>query len=148
MAGFDSKEEMQKVIDKWVQLLENDEETAKKCEGLNCTMQFEMTDLDLVFYTNFVDGKVTAGVGEDDPEAMVFLEMDSETFDGMMTGEIDGASAAMSGDMTFSGDMSAAMGLQALQDDLSRMYLKAKQEKNYNAQQNFAAHQEILVMYD
>lgn len=126
MAGFESKEAMQKVIEKWVELLEKDEEAAKKCVGLNCSMQFEMTDLDLTFYTNFIDGKVTAGVGEDDPEAMVFLEMDSETFDGMMTGEIDGASAAMSGDMTFSGDMSAAMGLQALQDDLSRLYLEAK----------------------
>jgi len=89
-------------------------------------MQFEIPDLDFLFYTSFVDGKVTAGVGEADPEAMVVLEMDSETFDGMMTGEIDGASAAMSGDMTFSGDMSAAMGLQALQDDLSRIYLEAK----------------------
>jgi len=126
MAGFESIEAMQKVIEKWVDLLEKDEEAAKKCEGLNCSMQFEMTDLDFIFFTNFIDGKVTAGIGESEPEAMVFLEMDSETFDGMMTGEIDGASAAMSGDMTFSGDMSAAMGLQALQDDLSRLYLEAK----------------------
>ncbi len=57
---------------------------------------------------------------------MVFLEMDSEVFDGMFTGEVDGASAAMSGAMTFSGDMSAAMGLQVLQDDMGRVYLASK----------------------
>jgi putative sterol carrier protein len=50
----------------------------------------------------------------------------STTFDGMMTGEVDGASAAMSGDMSFSGDMSAAMGLQALQEDMMRLWLLSK----------------------
>jgi hypothetical protein len=32
----------------------------------------------------------------------------------------------MSGDLTFSGDMSAAMGLQALQEDMGRLYKQAK----------------------
>ena len=36
--------------------------------------------------------------------------MNSETFDGLMTGEDDGASATMSGVLAFSGIISAAMG--------------------------------------
>jgi len=38
-----------------------------------------------------MDGKVTGGLGPMDPKAMVDLEMSSATFDGMMTGEVDGA---------------------------------------------------------
>ncbi len=125
MAEYNTPEEMQKVIEKWIDLMKKDDEIAKKCEGINCSMQYEMTDFDFIFFTNFMDGKVGGGIGEADPEAMVVLEMSSETFDGMMTGEVDGASAAMSGDMTFSGDVSAAMGLQALQEDLQRLYEQA-----------------------
>ncbi len=60
---------------------------------------------------------------------MVFLEMSSETLDGMMLGEIDGASAAMSGQMTISGDMGAAMGLQAVGDVMNILYEEAKKEE-------------------
>lgn len=126
MAGFETKEAMQPIVEKWIALMEKDAEVAKKCQGINCSMQYEINDLDFTFYTNFMDGKVSGGIGKDDPEAMVLLEMSSETFNGLMTGEVDGASAAMSGELTFSGDMSAAMGLQALQDDLTRLYLEAE----------------------
>ena len=124
MAGFESKEAMQPVISKWLELISKDTQIAERCKGINVTMSFTMTDIDVLFYTNFNDGVVSAGLGKSD--AMVFLEMSSATFDGMMIGEVDGASAAMSGDLTFSGDMSAAMGLQALQEDMGRLYKEAK----------------------
>ena len=125
MAGYETPEEMQKVIQKWIDIMKEDAEISKKCEGISCSMQYEMTDIDFIFYTNFMDGKVDGGIGPAEPEAMVVLEMSSATFDGMMTGEVDGASAAMSGEMTFSGDVNAAMGLQALQEDLQRLYEQA-----------------------
>ena len=46
----------------------------------------------------------------------------------VMLGEIDGASAAMSGQMTISGDMGAAMGLQAVGDVMNTLYAEAKKE--------------------
>jgi len=126
MSVFTTPEEMKPVIAKWLDLMAKDPQMAEKCKGINCSMQFIISDPDLTFYTAFMDGKVSGGLGPMDPKAMVDLEMSSATFDGMMTGEVDGASAAMSGDLSFSGDMSAAMGLQALQEDMNRLYLLSK----------------------
>jgi putative sterol carrier protein len=126
MAGFATPDEMKPIVEKWLGLMTADAMMSQKCKGINVSMQFIMTDIDFTFYTNFLDGKVSGGIGKSDPKAMVDLEMSSETFDGMMTGEVDGASAAMSGELSFSGDMSAAMGLQALQEDMNRLYLQSK----------------------
>lgn len=126
MAGFATADEMKPVVTKWIDAMTKDAAISEKCKGINCSMQFVISDPEITFYTSFMDGKVTGGVGPMDPKAMVDLEMSSATFDGMMTGEVDGASAAMSGDMSFSGDMSAAMGLQALQEDMMRLWLKSK----------------------
>ncbi|MCL4560337.1 MAG: SCP2 sterol-binding domain-containing protein [Chloroflexi bacterium] len=127
MAGFETKEDMAKVITLWIEKMKADPSIARRCKGVNVTMGYEITDLDFAFHTDFIDGVVDGGLGEADPPSKVFLEMESATFDGMMTGEVDAASAAMSGEMSFSGDMSAAMGLQALQEDLTRMYLEARE---------------------
>jgi putative sterol carrier protein len=126
MSGFTTVEEMKPVVAKWIDMMTKDSAISEKCKGINCSMQFIVSDPDITFFTSFMDGKVTGGIGPMDPKAMVDLEMSSATFDGMMTGEVDGASAAMSGDMSFSGDMSAAMGLQALQEDMMRLWLKSK----------------------
>jgi putative sterol carrier protein len=126
MSGFTTVEEMKPIVAKWIDMMTKDSAISEKCKGINCSMQFIISDPDLTFYTGFMDGKVSGGLGPMDPKAMVDLEMSSATFDGMMTGEVDGASAAMSGDLSFSGDMSAAMGLQALQEDMNRLYLLSK----------------------
>ncbi len=126
MAGFNSKEEMEAVIKRFIDNMGNDETIKKLSKGLKVTMGWDIPDLGLSFHTEFLDGAVTGGIGQADPPSMVFLEMDNETFDGMFTGEIDGTSAAMSGAMSFSGDMSAAMGLQVLQEDMGRVYLASK----------------------
>ncbi len=126
MSGFTTADEMKPVVAKWIDLMTKDAQISEKCKGINCSMQFIVSDPDITFYTSFMDGKVSGGIGPMDPKAMVDLEMSSATFDGMMTGEVDGASAAMSGDMSFSGDMSAAMGLQALQEDMMRLWLQSK----------------------
>ncbi len=126
MAGYTSKEEMEAVIRRFIDNMSKDESIVKRSKGLKVTMGFDIPDVGLNFHTDFLDGVVSGGIGEADPPSMVFLEMDSETFDGMFTGEIDGASAAMSGAISFSGDMSAAMGLQVLQEDMGRVYLASK----------------------
>ena len=126
MAGYSTKEEMETVVKRFIEAMSKDEAIIKLSKGLKGSMGFEIPDVSLNFHTEFLDGVVSGGIGEATPPSMVFLEMDSETFDGMFTGEIDGASAAMSGSMTFSGDMSAAMGLQVLQEDMGRVYLASK----------------------
>jgi putative sterol carrier protein len=126
MAGYSSKEEMEAVVKRFIEKMSKDEEIIKLSKGLKVTLGFEIPDVNLTFHTDFLDGVVSGGIGEADPPSMVTLEMDSEIFDGMFTGEIDGASAAMSGSMSFSGDMSAAMGLQVLQEDMGRVYLASK----------------------
>jgi putative sterol carrier protein len=126
MASFSTAEEMKPVVAKWLDLMSKDSQMAAKCKGINVSMQFIIIEPDVNFYTSFMDGTVTCGLGSMEPKAMVDLEMSSATLDGMMTGELDGAGAAMSGDLSFSGDMSAAMGLQALQEDMIRLYLQSK----------------------
>ncbi len=91
-------------------------------------MEFEIEDLDLLFYVHFQDGQFSGGLGKPPAEAMVELSMASEVFDGMFSGELDATTAAMSGDLAFSGDVSAAMGLQTLQEDMNRLYLAARPE--------------------
>jgi putative sterol carrier protein len=54
--------------------------------------------------------------------------MDSDIFDGMFTGQVNAAKAAMKGDLAFSGNVAAAMRLQSLMDDFKRIYLQAKAE--------------------
>lgn len=128
MAGYESGAEMVRVISRWLELLSEDEAIRAGCTGYDVSVEFEMEDLDLFFYTHFQDGEPSGGVGEFHGEAMVELCMSSEVFDGMFSGELDATSAAMSGELAFSGDVSAAMGLQTMQDDLNRLYLVAKEE--------------------
>jgi alkyl sulfatase BDS1-like metallo-beta-lactamase superfamily hydrolase len=128
MPGYTDLKQFEAVIDCFVERIKTDEELARLCKGIKCTMGFDIYDPDLSFHLEFLDGVVSGGVGQADPPSQVYLEMSSETLDGMMTGEIDAASAAMSGEMSFSGDMSAAMGLQALGDDMYRVYQEAKKQ--------------------
>ena len=128
MAGFSSKEEMEKVLKIWMDKISTNPDISKRCKGIKVSIGYEMTDLDVKFHTEFMDGTVSGGLGEATPASMVFLETDCETFDGMMSGEVDGASAAMNGTLSFSGDMSAAMGLQALNDEMGRLYMEARKQ--------------------
>ncbi len=128
MAGYESSEEMEKVIVRWLELLRSDEVIKEGCEGYDVSVEFEIEDLDLLFYTHFQNGQFSGGLGEITGEAMVELSMSSEVFDGMFCGELDATAAAMSGELAFSGDVSAAMGLQSLQGDMNRVYLVARGE--------------------
>ncbi len=125
MAGYDSAEEMESVITRWLESIPGDREISEGSKGYDVSVEFEIEDLDFFFYLHFQDGEFTGGIGEFPGEAMVELCLSSEIFDGMFSGELDATTAAMSGDLAFAGDVSAAMGLQSLQDDLNRLYLAA-----------------------
>jgi len=126
MGGYESSEEMERVIAHWIELQQDDEAIKQGCQGYDVSVEFEIEDLDLLFYVHFRDGQFSGGLGEFPGEAMVELSMSSEVFDGMFSGELDATTAAMSGELAFSGDVSAAMGLQSLQEDMNRVYLAAR----------------------
>ncbi len=128
MAGYESSAAMERVISRWLDLLKEDEAVKEGCKGYDVSVDFEMEDLDSLFHIHFLDGVFSGGLGKFPGEAMVELSMSSEVFDGMFSGELDATSAAMSGELAFSGDVAAAMGLQSLQEDLNRVYLVAREE--------------------
>jgi putative sterol carrier protein len=128
MAGYTSKEEMEVVVARWIEKLKTDENLAKLSKEIEARIGYDIYDLELHFHTDFMNGVIDGGIGIADPPPTLNLEMSSEIFDGMFTGEVDAASATMTGEMTFSGDMNAAMGLQVLGDDMGRTYLEAKSE--------------------
>lgn len=132
MAGIANPKDMKSVLAKWVDKLKKDPKIAKASEDLDVTIAFKLDDYDLQVYTEFVHGKIGGGLGESDPPSMVLMTMSNETFDGMWTGEVDAEAAAMSGEMQFSGEMNAAMGLQALYEDLARLYIESKTELGIN----------------
>jgi len=125
MPTFETPAEMQGVLSKMAELMQADAALLQASKGKNLTISYEFPDLDIFFYTNFFDGKVEAGLGEWE-DADIQLTMDSDIFDGMFTGKVNAAKAAMKGDLAFSGNVASAMRLQGLMDDFKRLYLRAK----------------------
>jgi putative sterol carrier protein len=126
MAGYESADAMEEVIVRWLELIGADDTVKEGSEGYDVSVEFEIEDLDFFFHIHFEDGDFSGGIGEFPDEAMVELCLSSEVFDGMFRGELDATTAAMSGDLAFAGDVSAAMGLQVILEDLNRLYLEAR----------------------
>ena len=125
MPTFETAEEMQAVLNRMAELMLDDEALLGASEGKHLTISYEFPDLDIFFYTNFLDGDVEAGL-EELEDADIQLTMDSDVFDGMFTGKVNAAKAAMKGDLAFSGNVASAMRLQGLMDDFKRLYQQAR----------------------
>ncbi len=91
------------------------------------TTQYTLSDLDLDFYIAF-RGSVTGGLGAPPQPAEVKMKAKAETLDAIFTGKLGGNQAAMSGKLSFSGDVRLAMGVQRVQRDLIRLYTAARAE--------------------
>ena len=125
MPTFETAEEMQDILHAMAELIQADAALLQASKGKNLTISYEFPDLDVFFYTNFLDGSVEAGLDEWE-DADIQLTMDSDIFDGMFTGRVNAAKAAMKGELAFSGNVASAMRLQGLMDDFKRLYLQAK----------------------
>ena len=64
-------------------------------------------------YMEIKDGKLTAGEGKPD-DATVTVQMNEEIATGLLTGEVDTASAYMAGDIKIVGEMAKAMALRSI----------------------------------
>jgi autoinducer 2 (AI-2) kinase len=89
---------------------------------------FTLYDLGIEFHIGFVDREVIAEIGAPARQAPVQLKMRADLLDGMFTGRSNAMQAAMNGELSFSGDTAKAMTLTHIQDDLSRLYMAAREE--------------------
>jgi len=102
--------------------------------GRQVTTHYVLSDLGadkgrpLEFYIAFQDGSVTGGLGAPPSPAEVRLTTTADVLDGMFTGRINAARAAMTGKVSFDGDTRQALGVQRVQKDLSRLYILARKE--------------------
>ncbi|MBM4431767.1 MAG: SCP2 sterol-binding domain-containing protein, partial [Chloroflexi bacterium] len=107
------------------ELLQADAALLQASKDKRLLISYEFPDLEVFFYTNFLNGRIEAGLGELE-DSDIQLTMNSDVFDGMFTGKVNAAKAAVKGDLAFSGNVAAAMRLQGLMDDFKRLYLQAK----------------------
>ncbi len=85
-------------------------------------------DLGVEFYVDFRDGRVITGLGAPAQPAQVKLSAKAETLDAVLTGRLGGKRAAMTGKLSFTGDMRLAMSMQKILGDMIRLYSAARKE--------------------
>ncbi len=114
------------ILVRFLAYLEGDPQTAEFARGKDVTFLFTIKDTGHVFFMSFREGTVRAGMGEPPVPADVRLKLSADVFDGMFTGRINPAKAAMTGKLSFSGDTAKAMTMQKL--DLAGAYGRARAE--------------------
>jgi putative sterol carrier protein len=96
--------------------------------GQQVTTHHVLTDRGREFYMCFEGGAVTGALGSLPAPAEVRLEMAADMLDGMFTGRVNAARAAMSEKISFDGDTRQALGIRRIQKDLNRLYNLARAE--------------------
>ena len=109
-------EEIKKELEKWAGKLD-DPDFAEEFDGFNKTMQFSFPDLDYKLKMVFKDKKATVEEGFDEDAAMS-LDVNSDLFLGICTGEIDPMEAFMSGELKPKGTMGDLEKLEIFMDEM------------------------------
>jgi putative sterol carrier protein len=109
-----SKEDVKNALNKWTQKLD-DPEIAEEFEGFNKTMQFIFPDIDYKLKMIFKDMKARLEEGFE-KNADMSLEVESNLFVGIFTGEVDPMEAFMEGELKVTGDMNALQRLEIFMD--------------------------------
>ncbi len=89
---------------------------------------YVVSDLGLEFFIGFGDGRVLTGFGAPPEPAKMRLKAKGEVLDAILDGRLNGNKAAMTGKLSFSGDVRTAMGAQRVQKDFVRLYGAARAE--------------------
>jgi autoinducer 2 (AI-2) kinase len=119
---------MGRILKGFVERIAKEPALQRAAADKDVTLHFTLPDLAQSFYFRLAKGKATAGLGEPDAEPDVELRMRAQILDGMFMGTVNAMQAAMQGRLSFSGDTVKAMTLQAVQEDLSRLYRAARGE--------------------
>ena len=107
-------EEVKEALNKWAKALD-DPEIAEEFEGFNKTMQFVFADID--FKLKMIFKNKTAKIEEGfDENAEMGLEINSDLFLGISTGEVDPMEVFMEGELKTKGDMNSLQRLEVFMD--------------------------------
>jgi putative sterol carrier protein len=90
-------------------------------------IQYTITGANLDFYMIFRGGLVTAAIGTAPAPADLIIKSDEDTFDGGMTGRIDGSAALASGKLSIKGNIMKGMAAQKILKDVVQLYKQARQ---------------------
>jgi putative sterol carrier protein len=90
------------------------------------SLHYFITDKALDFYMAFEESGVKAGFGAPPAEPDLVLKMEAATFEGIMSGQLNGTMAFMSGKIKLQGDMAKALALQTTIKDMVRLYTQAR----------------------
>jgi ketol-acid reductoisomerase len=123
-----SGEETEEVLALFTTLASGDPALQEYSRDRVLTTHYLLNEPKLEFYLGFDHGRVTAGLGSPSADAEVRLRTNAGVLDGMMTGRINAMRAAVTGKLTFEGEARLAMGVQAIQEDLMRLYRQARLE--------------------
>ncbi|MBM4430637.1 MAG: hypothetical protein FJ026_09880, partial [Chloroflexi bacterium] len=63
MSVFETPEELQKVLSKMAELLQADAALLQASKDKRLLISYEFPDLEVFFYTNFLNGRIEAGLG-------------------------------------------------------------------------------------
>ena len=107
-------EEVEDALNKWVKMLD-DPEVAEEFEGFNKTMQFVFTDIDYKLKMIFENKTARLEEGFDE-NADMGLDVESDLFVGIATGEVDPMEAFMEGELKTRGDMNSLQRLEIFMD--------------------------------
>jgi autoinducer 2 (AI-2) kinase len=123
-----SGEQMTRLVRAFIAHATQDPKLLSFAAGPGLAMHFVLTDPSVEFHMIFRGGKIVGDLGAPAETPELRLKMKAEILDKMFTGQINPTKAAMTGKMSFSGDTRKAMGMQRIQGDLCRLYVRAREE--------------------
>ena len=97
-----------KVFEAVKQVAAEDEEIQEEMEDVDICVQFDSKDSDMKFWVEVRNDAINYGEGDGPDVTTTFLATD-ETIRGLLSGEVDGTSAYMSGDLTIEGNLQDAI---------------------------------------
>ena len=122
------RDQMERVLQLFVGRAAVDAALREFAAKRSVSSHYFVTDLGLEFHIGFRDGGVVTGLRAPAQPAEVKLKAKAETLDAILTGRLNGNKAAMTGKLSFSGDVRLAMGMQKIQGDMVRLYSAAREE--------------------
>lgn len=103
MPGFQSREELYDVLDKTTAELQANEAFKERIARADVSVAFVVPELEAEYSLYFVKGEIRGSAGgASDTSISVILS--SETLDGLLSGEVDGETAYMTGAISLRGD--------------------------------------------